>query len=155
MFVTSYQRRKNLGSRVALLPRKFLRVLKVFVGMLEKMSNYQYSFRAVRTAFYMSGLIENFPASFKTVQLFLDGLKSFRTLLKLSRSFQIVSKLSGWFQNCPFFFLRISKSSRRFQKCSDISMWFQNVPEGSKLLCSFRIVSKLSGWFEKCPDLSG
>ena len=36
MFVTSYQRRKNLGSRVALLPGKFLRVQKVFVRMLEK-----------------------------------------------------------------------------------------------------------------------
>ena len=87
MFVTSYQRLKNLGSREALLPGKFLRVQKVFVRMLEKMLNYQYSFRAVRTAFYMFGLIENFPASFKTVQLFIDGLKSFRPVSKLSNYF--------------------------------------------------------------------
>ena len=36
MFVTSYQGRKYLGSRVALLPGKFLRVKKVKVRMLEK-----------------------------------------------------------------------------------------------------------------------
>ena len=30
------QRRKNLGSRVALLPRKFLRVRKVFARITEK-----------------------------------------------------------------------------------------------------------------------
>ena len=36
VFATFEQRQKNLGSRVALLPRKFLRVWKVFARINEK-----------------------------------------------------------------------------------------------------------------------
>ena len=51
-----WQRRKNLGSRVALLPGKFLRVRKVFTRIPEKN-------------------LLNYPNTFKTIQIFPDDIQ--------------------------------------------------------------------------------
>ena len=95
MFVTSYQGRKYLGSRGALLPGKFWRVKKVKVRMLEK--DVKLFFQGCQIKWKLSGWFQNcsvisrwsqfFPDSFETVQIFPDSLKTFR----------IVSKLFGYF----------------------------------------------------------
>ena len=62
------QRQKNLGSRVALLPRKFLRIPKIFAHKTEK--------------------------PFKVFQYFQNDPDFSRLFL----TFRMVSKLSGFFQ---------------------------------------------------------
>ena len=63
--VLGKQRPKNLGSRVALLPRKFLRVRKVFARRAEKN-------------------LLNCPNTFKTIWIFSRWLPIFRMISKLS-----------------------------------------------------------------------
>ena len=68
---TLIHRQKNLGSEVALLPGKCLCIRKVFAHLREqpvKMSQY---LRTVLTNWDLSRWLEKFPASFKTVQIFL------------------------------------------------------------------------------------
>ena len=112
-----------------MLPGNFFRVQKVFARaevfaciIERKLFNYWYSFRVFWTAFYMSGLFENFPHSFKIVVYF-------QMISKLSRRF----KLSG---SCRL----TSKSSKRFQNCPDLSGLSQNFPDSSKLSGQFKTV---------------
>ena len=77
------QRQKNLGSRVALQPGKFLHVQKDFARITEK------TFETVPILSKRSGffqMISNFTDGFKTVRIFPDDCQ-----------------FSGLFQNCPDF----------------------------------------------------
>ena len=108
-----HQRRKNLGSRVALLPGKFLRVRKVFARITEK-------------------YLVNCPNTFKTTQIFPDDCQFsglFQNCPDFSRwqpIFRIISKLSGFFQmtaNFPDDF----KTVRMFQVTANFPDDFKTV----------------------------
>ena len=81
--------RKNLGSRVALLPKKFLRIRKVFARITKKPDKLSGCFL----------IISHFPDIFTTVRIFQitshlqDGFKTVRIF---SNHFPF----SGGFQNC-------------------------------------------------------
>ena len=110
------QGQKNLGSRVALLSRKFLRFQKVFARITERnLLNCPNTFK--QSGFFQ--MISNFPDGFKTVRIFPD-----------------VCQFSGRFQNCPDF----SRWLPIFQ------VFFQNCPDFSRWLPIFQIISKLSGF---------
>ena len=107
------QRPKNLGSRVALLPGKFLRVRKVFARITEK-------------------YLVNCPNTFKTTQIFPDDCQFsglFQNCPDFSRwqpIFRIISKLSGFFQmtaNFPDDF----KTVRMFQVTANFPDDFKTV----------------------------
>ena len=167
------QRRKNLGSRVALLPGKFLSVRKVFarlesfcaynrkktVKLFQYFQNYlEFSrwFLFFRTVSKLSGFIQittNFPNYFKTIQSFSRWLSILRTLSKNFGFFQIVANFPDGFKtiriypdDCQF--------SGRFQDCTDFSRSFsifRNVSKPSFFSGSFPIfltVSKLCGVFQ-------
>ena len=102
---------------VALLPGKFLRVQKVFACITEK---------PVKTSQYF----QNDPDFSRWYPIF-----------------QIISKLSGFFQmivNFPDGF----KNVRIFPDHSQFSGRFQNCPDFSGSLPIFRTVSKLSWFFQ-------
>ena len=125
------QRRKNLGSRVALLPGKFLRVRKVFARITEK-------------------YLVNCPNTFKTTQIFPDDCQFsglFQNCPDFSRwqpIFRIISKLSGFFQmtaNFPDDF----KTVRMFQVTA-------NFPDDFKTVQIFPDDCQFSGLFHNCLD---
>ena len=125
------QRPKNLGSRVALLPGKFLRIRKVFARITEK-------------------YLVNCPNTFKTTQIFPDDCQFsglFQNCPDFSRwqpIFRIISKLSGFFQmtaNFPDDF----KTVRMFQVTA-------NFPDDFKTVQIFPDDCQFSRWFQNCPD---
>ena len=131
------QRPKNLGSRVALLPGKFLRIWKVFARRTEKN-------------------LLNCPNTFKMVRIFPDDFQfsgwfqscpDFSIWLPI---FRIISKLSGFFQmtaNFPDYF----KTVRIFPDDCQFYGLFQNCPYFSRWLPILRIISKLSGFSRWMP----
>jgi len=159
------QRPKNLGSRVALLPGKFLRVQKVFARITEKnLVNWPNTFKT--TQFFQ--MIANFPDDFKTVWIFPDDSQSsglFQNCPDFSRwlpIFRMISKLSRFFQmtaNFPDDFKTVRifpddyQFSGLFQNCPDFpgdcqfSRWFQNCTDFSRWLPIFQMISKLYGFF--------
>ena len=160
------QRQKNLGSRVAMLPGKFLRVRKVFARIIEKnllnclntfktiqifpddcqfsglfqncpdFSRWMPIFQIISKWSGFSQLIANFPDYFKTVWIFPDECQ-FYGWFQNCRIFPDDFQFSGWFQNCPDF-SRWMPTFRIISKVSWLSRW----------LPIFRIISKLSGFFQ-------
>ena len=160
--VLGKQRPKNLGSRVALLPRKFLRVRKVFARITEKpfkllsqffqnnldfsrwfpifqmIANFLEDFKTVLIFPYecqFSGWFQNFP-DFQMATNFSDDFKTF-WIFQMIAKFQMISKLSGfarWYQNFA-----------DFPDCCQFYRWFQNCPD-------FPNACQFSGLFRNFPD---
>ena len=114
------QRPKNLGSRVALLPRKFLRPesfcaynrkipcqLSQYIQNDPNFSRWLPIFRIISKLSGFFQMAANLPDYFKTVRIFPDDCQ-------FSRWFQNCPdvpgdcQFSGWFQNCPDFELKPS-----------------------------------------------
>ena len=124
------QRPKNLGSRVALLPGKFLCVQN-FLRLLRLL---------------------NCPNTFKMIRIFPDDFQFsrwFQNCPHFSRClpiFRMISKLSGFSRWLPIFWM-ISKLSGLFQMTD-------NFPDDFKTVRIFPDDCQFSGWLQKCSDFS-
>ena len=100
------QRQKNLGSRVALLPGKFLRIRKVFVRRRGKnLLNCPNTFKTIQTFpddFQFSGWFQSCPDFFRWLPIFriISKLSGFSGWLPI---FRMISKLSGFSRWLPNF----------------------------------------------------
>ena len=114
------QRRKNLGSRVALLPGKFLRVRKVFAHITENNLNC--------------------PNTFKTIRIFPDDFQFSGWFQNCPDFIPDDCQFSRWFQNCLDFFQMTANFPDDFKTVRIFQMTANFLAEKSSFLTAFWIL---------------